>query len=78
MKTIVITGSTRGIGHGLATEFLKRGHNVLVSGRSQSNVDQVVDAFGKQFGPDRVAGKACDMTEYTQVQALWDAARWGD
>ena len=32
-KVIVITGSTKGIGYGLAEEFLKRGHSVVVSGR---------------------------------------------
>ncbi|MCZ7669085.1 MAG: SDR family oxidoreductase [Chloroflexi bacterium] len=35
MKSIVITGSTRGIGYGLANEFLKRGCQVTVNGRSR-------------------------------------------
>ena len=35
MKTVVITGSTRGIGHGLAVEFLKRGCAVVISGRNK-------------------------------------------
>ena len=34
MKTVVITGSTRGIGFGLAAEFLKHDCNVAVNGRS--------------------------------------------
>jgi NAD(P)-dependent dehydrogenase (short-subunit alcohol dehydrogenase family) len=38
MKTIVITGSTRGIGYGLATEFLKAGHQVVINGRDAEKV----------------------------------------
>ena len=34
MKTVVITGSTRGIGFGLADEFLKRDCQVVINGRS--------------------------------------------
>lgn len=42
MKVIVITGSTRGIGFGLAREFLKRGCAVVVSGRKAGAVQQAV------------------------------------
>ncbi len=38
MKTVVITGSTRGIGQGLAVEFLKQGCAVVISGRSAGAV----------------------------------------
>ena len=41
-KTIVITGSTRGIGRGLATGFLQAGHQVLINGRSAEKVQQAV------------------------------------
>lgn len=41
-KTIVITGSTRGIGYGLATEFLKLGHQVVINGRSIERVAKAV------------------------------------
>ena len=33
MKNIVITGSTRGLGFAMATEFLRAGCNVTLSGR---------------------------------------------
>lgn len=71
MKTAVVTGSSRGIGFGLARELLARGANVVVSGRSQDGVDKAVAELGQ---PDRVLGVATDVTDERSVQALWDAA----
>ena len=70
-KTAVITGSSRGIGFGLAKELLARGTNVVVTGRSQDTVDKAVAELGQ---PDRVLGVASDVTNPASVQALWDAA----
>ena len=75
MKTIVITGSTRGIGYGLAAEFLKRGCAVCVSGRTAEAVQQAVASLAAQHGAERVHGQPCDVTVHEQVQALWDAAQ---
>lgn len=79
MKTIVITGSTRGIGYGLADAFLMHGERVVISGRKQETVDQALRQLSQKHGPERAAGFACDVTDYAQVQALWDsaAARFG-
>lgn len=74
MKTVVITGSTRGIGRGMAEEFLKRGHRVVISGRSQGSVEDALDAVGRTFPVERIFGQPCDVREYGQVQTLWDAA----
>lgn len=75
MKHIVITGSTRGIGYGLADAFLALGCRVTISGRGQSVVDAKVAALADKYGVDRVYGHPCDVTVFDQVQALWDAAR---
>ncbi len=75
MTTIVITGSTRGIGFGLAVEFLKRGGNVIVNGRSQHAVDQAIKDLVDRGTADRVWGQAGDVTNYDHVQQLWENAR---
>ena len=42
MKTIVITGSTKGIGFNLALEFLRKGHQVTINGRSEDNLNKAI------------------------------------
>ena len=74
MKTVVVTGSTRGIGFGLAENFLKRGCQVVVSGRDRETVDRVVAQLGGISDPHRVAGHPCDITRYDDLQALWQFA----
>ncbi len=69
---IIITGSTRGIGYGLAEAFLSRGCSVTVSGRSNETVDKAVAGLGSRYGAERVFGQACDVTIPEQVQVLWD------
>lgn len=75
MKSVVVTGSTRGIGFGLADNFLKRGCRVTISGRAQDAVDRVVAKLRESHGPDRVAGRACDITRDPDLAALWQFAR---
>jgi NAD(P)-dependent dehydrogenase (short-subunit alcohol dehydrogenase family) len=73
-KHIVITGSTRGIGYGLADAFLQRGCQVTLSGRSQESVDAAVAALAAKHDANKVFGQACDVTDLEQVQRLWDAS----
>lgn len=75
MKSIVITGSTRGIGFGLADAFLRLGCQVMLSGRQQPAVDQALTRLAERFPAERIAGQPCDITDIDQVQRLWDAAK---
>jgi short-subunit dehydrogenase len=73
-KTIVITGSTKGIGYGLAEEFLKHGHNVVVSGRNQERLDKAVETLSENY-KERVAGCLCDVTSYEANEKLFTFAK---
>jgi NAD(P)-dependent dehydrogenase (short-subunit alcohol dehydrogenase family) len=73
MSNVVVTGSTKGIGRGLAEEFVRRGHNVTVSSRSADDAQRVATQLA-QLGPGKAAGTACDVSAKAQVQALWDYA----
>mgnify|MGYP006387568795 CR=1 FL=1 len=70
MQTIVITGSTRGIGKGLAREFLKLGHRVVLTGRSQAAVDAAV----AELASPEVLGCVCDVRDMASLEAVWTAA----
>ena len=74
MKAVVITGSTRGIGFGLAKAFVSRGCAVMISGRSQEGVDDAVESLQAEFPTAEVAGHPCDVTDLAQIEALWEAA----
>ena len=75
MKYIVITGSTRGIGYGLAEAFLGRGCAVAISGRTGASVGGAVTALAARNDPNHIFGQACDVTRYEQVQGLWEAVQ---
>ncbi len=66
---VVVTGSTRGIGRGLAEAFLGLGCRGTVSGRSPESVQSAVSALGSSC-PDRLLGVPCDVSSLTEVQAL--------
>ena len=73
MAVIVITGSTRGIGLGLARTFIERGHDVVISSRSKGAVDEAVAVLASA-GTGRVIGVACDVSKSVEVVRLWDRA----
>ena len=75
MKAIVITGSTRGIGFGLAQAFLSLDCSVTINGRTARNVDAAVAKLSESDNHDRILGQPCDVTRYQEVQALWDSAK---
>jgi NAD(P)-dependent dehydrogenase (short-subunit alcohol dehydrogenase family) len=75
-QTVVITGSTQGLGLGYAREFLRRGHNVVLSGRSPATVAAAVERLGVEFpgAHGRIVGIDCEVAELAAVQRLWDFA----
>lgn len=71
---VVVTGSTKGIGRGLAEEFIRRGHNVTVSSRSQADAEHAAAELTR-LGPGKATGTRCDVSCKDDAQALWDHAR---
>ncbi len=71
---VVITGSTKGIGFGMAREFVSLGHNVMVSSRQSAAVDDAVVRLNAA-GRGRAIGRVADVANYADVQALWSASK---
>ena len=74
MKSIVITGSSRGIGYGLAEAFLQRGCQVMIAGRSLASTSKALAKLKAKYGPDSLRGYPCEVSVPEQVQSLWDEA----
>ena len=73
-KTIVITGSTRGIGFGLACEFLKSGHQVVINGRDPERVARAVAKLKDSYS-DEVAGVTGSVDDPSTHEKLIDKAK---
>lgn len=77
MKVVVITGSTHGIGFGLADSFLEMGCSVAISGRTPAGVEEARTTLQERHDSDRILGHACDVTEPVQLRELWARAKDG-
>jgi len=74
MSNVVITGSTKGVGRGLANEFARLGHNVVISSRSGDDIVKATQEMNKK-SEGTVIGQVCDISDKTQIEALWDLAK---
>jgi len=69
---VVITGSSRGIGLGLATRFLEAGCRVVVNGSSGESTGRALDSLNRFR--EAVAGFAADVSTPEGVEALFGFA----
>jgi NAD(P)-dependent dehydrogenase (short-subunit alcohol dehydrogenase family) len=72
MTTVLVTGSTDGLGRRVAAELARRGANVLVHGRSRERGERTVAEIRAETRNDRVELHLADMAELRQVGALAD------
>jgi NAD(P)-dependent dehydrogenase (short-subunit alcohol dehydrogenase family) len=71
-KTALVTGSTSGIGHAIASGLAAAGADVVINGRTQGKVDAAVAAIGKIAGKTggKVRGVAADVSTAAGCKAL--------
>ncbi len=68
-KTVLITGSTRGIGYAIAEKLAAQGANLILSGTRQEKVDEVVNKL-KQSYSTSISGFACNISDYSDCEKL--------
>ncbi len=71
-KTILITGSTDGIGLKTAEKLLDQGHTVLLHGRNEEKLQSTYDKFVAAHGNASVEKYCADLSDLTQVKTLAD------
>jgi 7-alpha-hydroxysteroid dehydrogenase len=67
-KTAVVTGAGRGIGQAVALAFAEQGADVVVSARTEAEIDATA-AAARRFGRRAIA-VPCDVTDAAQLDAL--------
>lgn len=69
-KTILITGSTDGIGKLAATKLAKAGHKVLVHGRNSAKLSRVIQEIKSATGNQNITGYKADFSKLEDVKLM--------
>lgn len=72
-KTAIITGSTKGIGRGIAEYFADEGASVVVSGRDEEKGEETVQAIKKRGG--HALFIAADVSSRDENEKLFERAK---
>jgi NAD(P)-dependent dehydrogenase (short-subunit alcohol dehydrogenase family) len=73
-KVAIVVGGTKGMGLACAEQFVDSGAQVMISSRSQADVDAVVSSLNQRGGSDKsAAGKVGDLAKKADLRALVDA-----
>ncbi|HIP98230.1 MAG TPA: 3-oxoacyl-[acyl-carrier-protein] reductase [Aquifex aeolicus] len=66
-KTVLVTGSTRGIGRAIVEEFAKRGANIVVSGTVEEKAQEVASLLAQNYGV-KTLGVGMDVSNPQSVE----------
>ncbi len=75
MKTVVITGSARGLGFELAKNFKQNNFNVVLSDINLTNLKNAETELEKLSGDGAVMGVECNVCDLIQVENLFKSAK---
>ena len=70
MKTVVITGSARGLGFNMARFFREYNYNVVISDLKEENLIKAKEELEKTASQGRVIFKTCDVSKLNELQQL--------
>lgn len=70
MKTILITGTTDGLGKAVALELAKEGHTLLLHGRNPQRGEALLKQIEKETGNTKLKYYNADFAELSQIKQL--------
>ena len=71
-KTALVTGSTAGIGFGIALRLLQEGASVVINGRTKARINSALDQLRRTIPDCTVQGCAADFADADAVKHLVD------
>ncbi|HYW94389.1 MAG TPA: SDR family oxidoreductase [Bacteroidales bacterium] len=71
MKTVVITGGTRGIGAVMVHSFLIKGWRVIFCGSTEESVHEARKELMGRFSDEKYLLVQCDVSKQEDVEKLW-------
>jgi len=66
----LVTGSTRGLGRGIAAAFLDEGATVILSGRDPHDLRAAAEQLGERYGPEHVRAFLGDLEQQNVIDEL--------
>lgn len=70
MKTILITGSTDGIGKLAAIKLAKDGHQIYIHGRNKEKLERVIQEIQNASGNNNIGGFVADFSDLKAVSTM--------
>ena len=70
MKTILVTGASRGIGFEASVELARQGHRIVMVGRDQARTDAAVAEARERSGSNDVSRLLCDFSSQQEIRSL--------
>jgi 3-oxoacyl-[acyl-carrier protein] reductase len=74
MRTALVTGASRGIGHGIAQSLARQGYGLTITSRSEADLEALAAEL-RDTGAPRVAYGAADMADRAGLDGIVDLHR---
>jgi NAD(P)-dependent dehydrogenase (short-subunit alcohol dehydrogenase family) len=73
-KKVLVTGSTSGLGYGIADAFIQEGSRVIINSGTEKNVTAAVKRLKEKYKNADVTGITADLTKLADANRLYDEA----
>ena len=70
MKTILISGSTDGVGKLTATKLAKSGHQIILHGRNSEKLKKTISEIKEKTNNDKVSGFVSDLSDFNSIEKM--------